>query len=36
MAYEYNEQGYPLKRTNVNKNKNGDYTFVQTFTYTCE
>lgn len=35
MTYTYNEQGFPLVRTNTNKNKNGEYTFNQTFSYTC-
>lgn len=35
MTYTYNEQGFPLARINTNKNKNGEYTFNQTFSYTC-
>ncbi|HEY5748018.1 MAG TPA: hypothetical protein VIU12_18235 [Chryseolinea sp.] len=35
MTYTYNEQGFPLARINTNKNKNGEYTFTQTFSYTC-
>ena len=36
MTYTYNEQGFPLARINTNKNKNGEYTFNQTFSYTCQ
>lgn len=35
MTYEYNENGYPTKRTNTNKNASGEYTFTQTFIYEC-
>jgi hypothetical protein len=35
MTYTYNEQGFPLARINTNKNINGEYTFNQTFSYTC-
>lgn len=35
MQYEYNEQGFPTKRMNTNKNKSGEYTFEQTYTYSC-
>jgi hypothetical protein len=35
MTYTYNEQGFPLARINTNKNKNGEYTFTQTFSYAC-
>lgn len=36
MTYTYNDQGFPLVRTNTNKNKNGEYTFDQTFSYACQ
>lgn len=35
MSYTYNEHGFPLQRINTNKNKSGEYTFVQTFSYVC-
>jgi YD repeat-containing protein len=35
MTYEYNDDGYPTRRTNTNKNALGEYTFMQTFTYDC-
>lgn len=35
MTYEYNENGFPLRRINTNKNASGEYTFEQTFTYEC-
>jgi hypothetical protein len=35
MSYTYNDHGFPLERINTNKNKNGEYTFVQTFSYVC-
>jgi hypothetical protein len=35
MTYTYNEHGFPLERINTNKNKNGEYTFVQSFSYVC-
>ena len=36
MTYTYNEDGFPLARINTNKNINGEYTFTQTFAYTCQ
>jgi hypothetical protein len=33
MTYEYNEKGMPVKRTNINKNSTGEYTFVERFGY---
>ena len=35
MTYEYNENGFPLRRINTNKNASGEYTFEQTFAYEC-
>jgi YD repeat-containing protein len=36
MTYTYNEQGFPVERRNTNKNTNGEYTFIQTFSYDCK
>jgi hypothetical protein len=36
MAYEYNNDGFPTLRKNTNKNVNGEYTFLQTFSYNCK
>jgi hypothetical protein len=36
MTYEYNEGGFPVKRTNTNKNASGEYTFIQTYSYSCK
>jgi hypothetical protein len=35
MVYQYNPEGFPTERKNTNKNVNGEYTFLQTYTYTC-
>ncbi len=35
MVYTYNNDGFPTERKNTNRNANGIYTFVQTFTYNC-
>jgi len=35
MVYKYNSNGFPTERQNTNKNINGEYTFLQTFSYTC-
>lgn len=35
MVYQYNANGFPIERKNTNKNINGEYTFLQTFAYTC-
>ncbi len=35
MVYKYNADGFPTERKNTNKNTNGQYTFLQTFTYNC-
>jgi hypothetical protein len=35
MVYQYNTEGFPTERKNTNKNVNGEYTFSQTYTYTC-
>jgi hypothetical protein len=35
MLYQYNIDGFPIERKNTNKNANGEYTFLQTFTYDC-
>lgn len=36
MAYKYNDNGFPTERKNTNKNANGEYTFLQTFSYNCK
>ena len=37
MTYQYNENGFPIERKNVNKNGSSpDYTFFETFTYNCK
>jgi hypothetical protein len=36
MSYVYNDHGLPTQRVNTNINPNGQYTFTQTFTYTCQ
>lgn len=36
MAYTYNENGFPLIRTNTNKNNSGTYSFDETYTYQCK
>lgn len=36
MDYQYNTDGFPVERKNTNKNANGEYTFAQTFSYTCK
>lgn len=36
MVYTYNPEGFPTERKNTNKNVNGEYTFLQTFSYTCK
>lgn len=36
MVYQYNAEGFPIERKNTNRNANGEYTFYQTFTYTCK
>ena len=36
MAYTYNENGFPLIRTNTNKNSSGTYSFDETYTYECK
>jgi len=36
MSYTYNDNGFPTERTNTNKNANGEYTFLQTFAYSCK
>jgi hypothetical protein len=36
MSYQYNEKGFPTERKNTNKNANGEYTFLETFTYNCK
>jgi hypothetical protein len=36
MVYKYNSDGFPTERQNTNKNINGEYTFLQTFSYTCK
>lgn len=35
MSYQYNEHGFPVERSNTNKNFQGEYTFLQTFSYSC-
>ena len=36
MVYTYNNDGFPTERKNTNKNTNGEYTFLQTFSYNCK
>lgn len=36
MVYQYNNDGFPTERKNTNKNTNGAYTFLQTFSYNCK
>jgi hypothetical protein len=36
MSYNYNNEGFPVECSNTNKNTNGEYTFIQTFSYTCK
>ena len=36
MEYTYNDNGFPTERKNTNKNTNGEYTFLQTFSYDCK
>ncbi len=36
MVYQYNSDGFPTERKNTNKNENGEYTFLQTFSHTCK
>jgi hypothetical protein len=36
MVYQYNPDGFPTVRKNTNKNVNGEYTFLQTFSYNCK
>ena len=36
MVYTYNDDGFPIERKNTNKNVNGEYTFLQTFSYDCK
>jgi len=36
MAYTYNENGFPIKRTNTNTNNAGTYSFDEVYTYQCE
>jgi len=35
MVYIYNENGFPVKRANTNKNSSGSYSFDETYTYQC-
>jgi hypothetical protein len=35
MNYVYNENGFPLKRVNTNKNQNGQHKFNESFNYRC-
>lgn len=35
MSYTYNEQGFPVKRTNTNTNSSGSSSFEENFTYEC-
>lgn len=36
MSYTYNDNGFPLQRTNTNKTATDEYSFQQTFTYNCK
>jgi hypothetical protein len=36
MVYTYNNDGFPTERKNTNKNTNGEYTFLQSFSYNCK
>lgn len=36
MTYQYNEHGFPIECINTNTSKNGESTFVQTFSYRCQ
>lgn len=36
MEYTYNDNGFPIKRVNTNKNSSGTYSFDETYTYQCE
>jgi hypothetical protein len=35
MVYKYNSEGFPTERKNTNRNVNGEYTFLETYTYNC-
>jgi len=36
MVYTYNDNGYPITRTNTNTNLSGTVTFAESYTYQCE
>ena len=36
MEYTYNDNGFPIKRVNTNKNSSGTYSFDETYTYQCK
>ena len=35
MLYTYNQTGFPLTRTNINKHHSGQHSFKESFTYLC-
>jgi hypothetical protein len=36
MVYTYNTDGFPIERKNTNKTLTNEYTFLQSYTYTCK